>query len=436
MPFVSDENFEILKAENDFLKATNEHLKKRIAELEARLNQYENAHTPSSLLMKLAESKTQHRRLSSGRERGHVGSGRKSPETIDQHVKLGRLRICPHCRGPVRMHGKRHRRMTRLVPGKAENLDYEIPMSYCPHCDKVVEPMVPQALPNARFDVMFAVWIACLKMLGVSLDKIRFLLRTDYGVWVSKATLVNTMNKLAGFLQEDYENLRLELNREKQVHADETGWFVKGENHWLWEFVSKKTAYFSIQKSRGRTVPQKILNQFRGTLNVDFWNAYNDLSCEKQRCWQHLKRELDHVLEFSFSKEFALFAQQLLRLYRFAKRERNHGNKTRVFAEKRLQVLLSKKYSDSNVLRLVKRLHRHQHEMFTFCSRRGLPDHNNHAEQNIRPSVIIRKISYGNQSQQGAQTYAELMSFFQTSQLQHQNYPEYLQKLIQNRLEN
>ena len=64
--------------------------------------------------------------------------------------------------------------------------------------------------------------------------------------------------------------------------------------------------------------------------------------------------------------------------------------------------------------RLINRLKRHQHHLFTFLSQEGVPFDNNHAERSIRPAVIIRKNSYGNRSQRGADCQAVLMSVFRT----------------------
>ena len=52
--------------------------------------------------------------------------------------------------------------------------------------------------------------------------------------------------------------------------------------------------------------------------------------------------------------------------------------------------------------------------LFTFLDQPGVPFDNNHAERSIRPAVIIRKNSYGNRSEQGADTQAVLMSIFRT----------------------
>ena len=80
----------------------------------------------------------------------------------------------------------------------------------------------------------------------------------------------------------------------------------------------------------------------------------------------------------------------------------------------RLRELLETPWQDAHARRLVKRLRRHQADVFTFLDQPGVPFDNNAAERAIRPAVIIRKNSYGNRSQHGADTQAVLMSVFRT----------------------
>jgi transposase len=427
-----------LEKENKRLKNENQELLKRIKALESKVNQYDNANTPSSRKSVFEQqsqaSQEDTPKNASGRPEGHEGSGRKTPKKIHEKQTLEPVKNCPLCGQKLHFKGWRERTLTRLVSGWLENIQFNIPTGKCEHCNKNFEPSVPNALPNSRFDLTLAFWIACLRMLGVSIDKIRFLLKTDYGLHVSKATVVNTCNKLAEFLGKDYEQLRVELLKEKRAHADETSWPVKGVNWWLWEFIGRKIAFYAIRHSRGHDVPKEILKGYSGVLSVDFWNAYNVLSCEKQRCWAHLKRELDHVLKKSNSTEFAQFACEILTLYYWAKSQRNHGKNTRLQAEEQLRLLTSKEYRDADVLRLVKRFRRHEKELFTFCARRGVEKDNNRAERGIRPAVVIRKTSFGSQSERGANTTATLMSFFQTARLQDVNFINYMQNLTNNRL--
>jgi transposase len=62
----------------------------------------------------------------------------------------------------------------------------------------------------------------------------------------------------------------------------------------------------------------------------------------------------------------------------------------------------------------VKRLRRHESELFTFLDHPEVPSDNNHSERQIRPAVMMRKNIYANGSSDGAETQSVLMSVFRT----------------------
>jgi hypothetical protein len=74
-------------------------------------------------------------------------------------------------------------------------------------------------------------------------------------------------------------------------------------------------------------------------------------------------------------------------------------------------------------------------ELFTFCARRGLSSNNNHAELGIRPAVVMRKTTFGSQSEKGANDPVVPMSFFQTARIREKNFNEFMQNLIDNRIQ-
>src|SRR4051794_41733548 len=80
----------------------------------------------------------------------------------------------------------------------------------------------------------------------------------------------------------------------------------------------------------------------------------------------------------------------------------------------RLHELLARSWEERHARRLVKRLRRHEGELFTFLDHPVVPFDNNHSERMIRPAVIVRKNSYANGSEAGAETQAVLMSVFRT----------------------
>ena len=80
----------------------------------------------------------------------------------------------------------------------------------------------------------------------------------------------------------------------------------------------------------------------------------------------------------------------------------------------RLQELLGQPWQDPQALRLIKRLRRHQADLFPCLAQPPVPFDNNPAERALRPAGIIRKTSYGKRSDRGADTQAVLMSIFRT----------------------
>ena len=86
----------------------------------------------------------------------------------------------------------------------------------------------------------------------------------------------------------------------------------------------------------------------------------------------------------------------------------------RVRLGERLHELLAQTWEERHARRLVKRLRRHEAELFTFLDHPEVPSDNNHAERQIRPAVMVRKNSYGNGSDDGAETQSVLMSVFRT----------------------
>ncbi len=57
---------------------------------------------------------------------------------------------------------------------------------------------------------------------------------------------------------------------------------------------------------------------------------------------------------------------------------------------------------------------RHQDELFQYVIVEGLSSHNNLAERQVRPLVVMRKIMGGSRSEAGSQTTMRLASLFQT----------------------
>ncbi len=223
-----------------------------------------------------------------------------------------------------------------------------------------------------------------------------------------------------------YEQIAQQARAGAVLHADETGWRVDGQTHWLWCFYNDRTCYYMIDASRGSEALHKFFTEaYQGTLVSDFWAAYDSVFADDyQKCLPHLLRELLKVDDYNSDVEWADFSRQLKRLARDGMRlkKRKDFSPARYASRiklihRRLCKLADETYADGDAARLGSRLSKYRDHLFTFLDTPGVPPDNNHAERQIRPAVIIRKNSLCNRSEQGAATQAILMSIYRTLKL-------------------
>ncbi len=137
---------------------------RRISELQVQSSRGVSPSTPAGMrpIYTKPNAPRDRRRKRPGARDGHPGHRRPTPTRIDQR-QTHRLAVCPGCGGPLQ---RCQRPRTRLIEDLPENLqsvvtEHTIHRDYCPKCKKHVEPVVPDALPNATFGhrlVSFASW--------------------------------------------------------------------------------------------------------------------------------------------------------------------------------------------------------------------------------------------------------------------------------------
>lgn len=370
------------------------------------------------------------RRKKPGRKDGHPGARRAVPDRIDRE-EHHELTHCPDCGGAL---GEPVEARTRIIedlpPVRTIVTRHTIHRYKCSACRKTVEPVVDAALPNAQIGIRMILWCAWMHFfMGVTIGQLQKWLSAFAAFDVSAGGLSAAWKRLAQLLKPLYEQLGREARQSAVLHADETGWRVAGRTWWLWCFTNAHLAYFTIARSRGSPVVARVLGKmFGGTLVCDFFGAYNLIvAAAKQRCLVHLFRELEKVLDRNASAEWAAFAKKLKRLLRDAMRLDARRDETgaeafdaaRARLLPRLDALCAETWRDKDCRRLVKRLSRCRCELFTFVDNPAVTADNNHAERQIRPAVILRKNSYCNRSEQGAETQAILMSIFRTLHLRN-----------------
>jgi hypothetical protein len=382
--------------------------------------------TPSGMKPVYTKETTPRRRKKPGCKNGHPGHRRPPPPVIHREVVL-RLERCPVCQTQVTPCQQTRTRIVEDIPEQVDPVvtQYVIHRDWCPQCRQRVEPKVVDALPGAQIGNHVLVLSAWLHYgLGVTLDQILAVFNFHLHFQLTAGGLVQMWHRLQAILFAWYAQIQEQALNAKTLFADETGWRVKGKTWWLWCFTTRDLTYYVIDRCRGRPLLRRFFRRaFQGILVTDFWGPYNAIRCmAKQKCIPHLLRDLLRVEKYQApGRTWRRFAKKLRRLLRDAMRLSKHSERTAPdYASKRqritvrLQELIDQPWKDKNARRLVKRLRRHQNELFTFLDHPDVPYDNNTAERAVRPAVIIRKNSYANRSEAGADMQAVLMSIFRT----------------------
>jgi len=384
--------------------------------------------TPSAQKPVFAKDNTPGKRRGKkpGRNKGHKGSRRQRPKKIDRTVEH-QADCCPDCGGELKRRLAKRRRIIEDIPEdvNVETVEHVIGRDYCPACDKIVEPVITEALPKSSIGNGILVLSAWLHYaLGNTISQILAVFNFHLQFKMSPGGLVQMWHRLSDILLKWYEEIIEDIQHAGVLHGDETGWRVNGKTHWLWCFTSKIATVFTIERSRASPVVLKFIKEyFDGVLVSDFWFAYNVLTCAKQKCLVHLLRDLERVWKYKDTGgDWRKFCKKLKRLIRDAIRLQKRKGQLDEIAyqrrceriEKRLQLIIEHNWSNKEAKRLVKRLIRHQDEVFTFLRYAEVPFDNNFGERSIRGAVIMRKNSFNNRSQKGAMTQSVLMSVFFT----------------------
>ena len=362
---------------------------------------------------------------------GHIGWFRKKHKTINR-IEEVRLDKCPSCGSSSLSeceHIEEHIQEDIILP-TAETVLYKHYHYYCKGCKRVVAGTGKGELPKSYVGPKAKTLAAFLKYaIKISDRDIRTIFKKVFNLDIATSSITGFKGKLKEKALPLYGQLLESLKQSPFIHADETGWRLDGKNCWLWKFSNKSICYSHIDKGRGQKVVEDILGKsYDGVLISDFLSAYNRINAKaKQRCLVHILRDLNKVTEYWHNdKEILRYCKRLknifedsMELYKeyLGKEWDERYYAKRACLNDSIIDFAFPNPSKRILRRFANRLERHKGEILTFLYVKGIDPHNNHAEQQIRPDVIFRKITFGNRSLTGAENHSVLMTVLQTAKL-------------------
>ncbi len=368
-----------------------------------------------------------------GRQKGHTGSSRFLPAKTPDKIQRVFFTHCPDCHHKLQRTQSIDTHIVEDIPKPQEVsvvvTKYEKERQWCKTCRKEVVGVAPLEIQGSRLGINLTVHIMILKYgCKMSLEAISLLLLQTYSLTISHGTIIQILHRARDHLGEKYKKIRDGVRASPVKHADETSWRINGQNAWMWNFLTTKEVYLTIEETRGGGIPKRELaySHRDDVLIRDDYAAYKNLPMQHQSCWAHLRRKSrDNAEDKDASLEvkkldkilyelFDLLSTTVSKPFEKAERARVHQQAWQI-----LSGIIDTSYTKQDAREIQTRIRNQGKNLLTALLYDNVPLTNNLAERSLRPLVVQRKISGGSRSWEGAKTTAINTSVYQTIQLQN-----------------
>ena len=407
-------------------------LEKRVAELEEKLgaSSRNSSKPPSSDPPSVTRPPKPPSGRKPGGQPGHKRHQRElvSPEKVRSVTECKPTRCTRCCH---RLHGSdpeptRHQ-VAHLPRVEAAVDEYRLHALTCDRCGARTRGELPVDVPRGSFGPsVVAVVTSLLGVYGLSRRDVTELLRDMFGLPISLGGVIGCQQLGAEALAPAHAEAQAEVPKAPVRYADETGWKLGKLYACLWVVVTPTVTVFRVQAERSRAAAMNILGKVHGLLGSDRYAVYDCWPVVMhQFCWAHLSRlfvkfsergdstacavgvallaEKDQMFEWWHRVRDGTLARSSLRRYMLPLQDR-------------VAALLEEgtRASCAKTHRTCKRLLDNIDALWTFVYRDGIEPTNNPGERAIRRGVVIRKTSFGSQSEHGCRFFERVLTVHAT----------------------
>lgn len=373
---------------------------------------------------------------------GHPPWTRRQPGPVDRRVEVAAPKKCSRCGC----------KQLSPCPERAEHLQEDVVLcprtlvicfdhqqAWCPVCERpVMQAAEGELIGSYIGPVAKSAAVYLHQAIGMSIRNVQKIMTEMFGLSMAPASVLGFEKAACAKAEGLYEDLHQKIQASTYLHADETSWRVDGQNHWLWYAGHEELAYFHIDRHRSMEAAQAVIGpKFEGILNTDDFASYNGVPASaRQSCLAHPLRVAREALQtlatmeepatveessqrfVRKAKTFLVKACETGRKLREAPVPKAQASRLKARFQERLRRMCASPFSWEPAEELRARLWKQRKNLLTFMKHPEVQPTNNQAEQSLRRSVILRKITFGNRSQAGARRQAMLTSLIMTAQRQ------------------
>lgn len=389
-------------------------------------------------------SKQQQRKA--GGQPGHEGKHRAlvAQDRVDRHSEhLPETCGCGHSfdGSEARVGDPVVHQQWELPPVRPLVFQYDLVRLRCPCCGRPRLAELPSGVSWSPFAPRLEAHIATLAgVYRLSRRQVRDVIVEMFGVAISLGAVDAVIMRMSAILKDPWEQLRVSIQQAEQVHADETGWRLKGAYQCLWVASTALAACYRIDPTRSQQAAKELLgDEFGGFVISDRYVGYHWLDVlQQQLCWSHWIRSLIALSERpgapgKLGRELLKGAREAIHIHH-AYLEHDHDldwlREQLTPLRATIQALLERgtRGHDQKTANYCAGLLEEYDALWTFCDVADLhiPMDNNAAERALRHAVILRRVQGGTQSDQGSRWIERILSIRETMRLQDRPVLDYL----------
>jgi hypothetical protein len=419
-----------------------EQLEQLVATLKQRIEELERVAARQAAPFRRRDSKKkppdQHK--PPGRPPGHPPAFRPPPPQTDEDIEM-RLEQCPDCGGPISDVQRCVQYIEDIPPVRPHVTRLTTYVATCAGCGEVrsTHPLQVSTACGAAGThlggraLALAAWLN--KRLGMTTRSVCKALDAMFNLKLTPGGLTQALDRVADKVQPAFDQLITDLRRQPGVWADETSWWVGEPGWWLWTFTAPDLTVYHVDRSRGRDVVLEMLGEdFAGVLTSDCLSSYEKLPYTMHKCYAHHLKAIAKAHE-NYPSDYLVALRGLLKAAIFLHAQRGDLSppewmEKRQHLETRANELLLRTTPPTGAAKVAERVRKRRRWLFTFLDRPGLEATNNRAERALRPAVIARKLSCGNKTLRGKNTWQVLTSLAATCHQRSQNFVDFLQPML------
>ena len=455
-----DKTIESLRKSNERLGKKIKALRAHRARLQARIAQLRSSRAVLSKAVFGGRSEKQETPRSErkrGQQRGAPGHGRTQRPTLEEKEERREppqdALMCSCCGKPYVANGERSSSVIEIAV-KA-HIRRIVRPRYRRGCDCPSSPLEVTAPPSARLfprtPYGISVWARILYERFACFRPLRQVAAwmADQGLAIAPGTMASSVRRFLPLFAPLADAILAHQNEMAVRHGDETGWRIqalsetgRSRRAWLWISVSADAVYYLIDPSRSAEAAMKLFGSVKGTvfLVCDRYVAYIKMARELDGkvilcwCWVHQRRDFIECAagQAKLRQWCEGWVDRFASVCRLNKKRLKHYDpalerQTPAFdaAQDELKKALEELFAQAEAEladlpakarqgKALRSLLKHRGGLSVFVDNPQVPMDNNVAERELRGAVIGRRLSFGSDSEDGADFTATMYSVLGT----------------------